>query len=174
MKLSIPTLSNKLVSISAIQKEDFEELYQSASDPEIWENHPSYDRYKREVFQSFFDGAMDSIGGIVIREQATNKIIGSSRFNQIPDREDIVEIGWSFLAKAYWGGKYNRAFKSLMIDYGLKRYTDILFYVDVDNIVSQNAMNKLSATRYGPEGTEHLPSKKPTHLIYVINKDNWK
>lgn len=173
MKLKIPTLTNDLVSISPIQESDFEELYQAASDPKIWENHPAYDRYKRAVFKNFFNGAVKSIGGIIIRDQKTQKVIGSSRFNQIPDREDIVEIGWSFLAKAYWGGKYNRAFKSLMIDYGLKHYTDILFYVDINNIVSQKAMTKLGATRYESAGTDHYPRKKPTHLIYVINKDNW-
>lgn len=173
MKLNIPSLSNELVSIRSIKESDFEELYEAAADPEIWENHPAYDRYKKEVFRDFFDGAIDSIGGIIIRDQQTQKIIGSSRFNQIPDREDIVEIGWSFLAKAYWGGKYNRAFKSLMINYGLKKYTDLLFYVDKENIVSQKAMTKLGATRYESEGTSHYPSKKPTHLIYVINKDNW-
>ncbi len=173
MKIDLPILENKLVKLTPLTESDFEDLYLAASDPKIWEKHPAFDRYKRDVFRKFFDGAMNSIGAYVIWDNKTNKIIGSSRFNQIPDREDIVEIGWSFLATEYWGGVYNRAFKSLMIDFGLKKYTDILFYVDHENIVSQKAMTKLGATQFGPDGSNHIPAKESRHYIYVINRSNW-
>jgi len=119
---------------------------------------------------------MNSIGAYVIWDKEKSKIIGSSRFNQIPERKDIVEIGWSFLAYEFWGKGYNFAFKKLMVDYGLKTFNDILFYVDVNNIISQKAMEKLGAGKIDIEGTDYYPQKKGRNDIYIyyLNKMNWK
>jgi hypothetical protein len=42
--------------------------------------HPYRDRYKREVFESFFAEAMASQGAFAIVDKATGNMIGSSRF----------------------------------------------------------------------------------------------
>ena len=49
-----PTLENENVKLVPLQETDFERLYDVASDPLIWEQHPNKDRYKREIFQTFF------------------------------------------------------------------------------------------------------------------------
>ncbi len=173
MALFKQTLENDLVRLTPLVQEDFEELLNVASDPNIWKYHPSNDRFKKEVFIDFFKGALNSVGPFVIWDKSTDRIIGSSRFNTINNRDDIIEIGWSFLAVSYWGVGYNLAFKKLMIDYALNHFTDILFYVDTTNIISQKAMANLGAKKYEPQGTEHIPAKRESTLIYVINKDNW-
>jgi len=53
-----PTLENENVRLVPLQEADFEALYEVASDPKVWEQHPNKDRWKREVFKTFFDGAM--------------------------------------------------------------------------------------------------------------------
>ena len=47
-------LQNETVILSAVQQKDFEALYHVAADPEIWEQHPDQDRYKKEVFRNYF------------------------------------------------------------------------------------------------------------------------
>ena len=47
-------LENDFVQLISLEESDFESLYSVASDPEIWEQHPNKDRYKREIFQNFF------------------------------------------------------------------------------------------------------------------------
>ena len=49
-----PFLENENVQLVPLQENDFEALYEVASDPLIWEQHPSKDRYKIEVFTTFF------------------------------------------------------------------------------------------------------------------------
>lgn len=46
-------LSNELVELRALHVGDFEALYEVASDPLIWEQHPNPNRYQRPVFENF-------------------------------------------------------------------------------------------------------------------------
>jgi hypothetical protein len=61
-------LKNELISLVPLHKGDFEELYTVASDPLLWEQHPNKLRYKRPVFQIFFQGAIESKGAFIIRK----------------------------------------------------------------------------------------------------------
>ena len=54
-------------------------LHRAASDPLIWEQHPEPDRYERDIFQRYFDGAMASKGALAIIDRRSGRIIGSSR-----------------------------------------------------------------------------------------------
>jgi len=45
-----PVLENEEYQLIPLQQGDFESLYAVASDPEVWEQHPNKDRYRREVF----------------------------------------------------------------------------------------------------------------------------
>ena len=57
MSLNIqPTLENEKAVLRPLQEQDFEALYTVASDPNIWEQHPNKDRWKKDVFKVFFDG----------------------------------------------------------------------------------------------------------------------
>ena len=55
-----PTLENPAVLLKPLQEADFEALFRTASDPRIWEQHPNKDRWQRDVFQNYFQGAMES------------------------------------------------------------------------------------------------------------------
>ena len=57
-----PTLKGELLELRPLRAEDFDDLYAVAADPLIWEQHPSNDRYKREVFNVFFRDALESGG----------------------------------------------------------------------------------------------------------------
>jgi len=57
-----PTLKGTLIDLRPLRSDDCDALFDAASDPLIWEQHPERDRYKREVFQTFFDGAIASKG----------------------------------------------------------------------------------------------------------------
>jgi len=48
-----PHIHNELIKIEPLEAGDFERLYAVASDPLIWEQHPSKDRYQRPVLREF-------------------------------------------------------------------------------------------------------------------------
>ena len=64
----IDRLRGQLVTLRPLRADDFEAVYAAASDPLIWEQHPSRNRYQEAVFQEFFDEAMASGGALVARD----------------------------------------------------------------------------------------------------------
>ena len=112
-----PTLKGELLELRPLQRDDFDALYSAAADPLIWEQHPEPDRYKREVFQVFFERALESKGAFAIIERKTGRIIGSSRFYGYDAERREVFVGYTFLERAFWGGHYNRELKQLMLDH---------------------------------------------------------
>ena len=166
-----PTLENDLVLVRPIRVSDFEALYQVAKDPMIWELHQNPDRWEPEVFKDFFKGALDSKGAFVIIDKATQTIIGSSRFKNPENSNEAIEIGWTFLSRDYWGGVYNKSFKSLMITYAFKRFDYILFHVDQHNYRSQRAVEKLGGELLDKKGSlGHLHTPKKTGLTFILMK----
>jgi RimJ/RimL family protein N-acetyltransferase len=144
-----PTLTGELLTLRPLRPEDWDELFAVASDPLIWEQHPERERYREEIFRRFFQGALDSNGAFVAIDNATGKTIGSSRYYGYSAEESKIEIGWSFLARAYWGGKYNGEMKRLMLMHAFRFVDAVIFLVGPNNIRSQRAVEKIGATRVG-------------------------
>src|SRR5512144_3102213 len=101
-----PTLEGNLLRLRPVEPADFEALFAAASDPLIWEQHPESDRYTREVCQDYFESALESGGAFVIIERKSERIVGSSRYHGFDAEKREVEIGWTFLERAFWGGIY--------------------------------------------------------------------
>ncbi len=168
-----PTLENNLVLIRDLKPSDLESLYDVAKDPLIWEQHPCSDRYQRDVFERFFQESIDSKGALLVIEKENNAVIGSSRFNRIDGVDNAIEIGWSFLARKYWGGKYNQAVKKLMIDYAFQFLESVIFYIGPANIRSQKAVEKIGAQRISDPAYKHLLCKRG-NFTYLIKKKDWE
>jgi RimJ/RimL family protein N-acetyltransferase len=167
-----PTLENDLVVVRPLRISDFEALYQVANDPKIWELHQNPDRWELMVFKDFFKTAIDSKGAFVVIDKATNHIIGSSRFKRHETSNEAVEIGWTFLSRDYWGGIYNKSFKSLMITYAFKHFEYILFNVDQNNFRSQKAVKKLGGEIIDKNGSlAYLHTPKETGLTFILKKE---
>jgi N-acetyltransferase len=140
-----PTLRGHLIELRPLRPDDFGALFTAGRDPLIWEQHPERDRYTPEVFRRYFDGAIASKGAFAVVDLATGRIIGSSRYADYKPVEREVEIGWTFLERAYWGGEYNRELKTLMIDHALRFVDRVVFRVGENNLRSQKALRKIGA-----------------------------
>jgi RimJ/RimL family protein N-acetyltransferase len=165
------SLSDNLVELIPLAKDDFERLFLVASDPLIWEQHPSRDRYKREVFQKYFDGALESGGAFLVFDKSTNELIGSSRYYDL--KPSSVAIGYTFLARKYWGGNYNKAMKELMLNHAFQFVDSVVFHVGPDNIRSQKAVLKIGAKKTGEVELDYYGGKL-LHFEYEIKKSTWK
>jgi N-acetyltransferase len=144
-----PTLRGELLELRPLCQDDFDALYAAASDPRIWEQHPESNRHKRDVFQRYFDGAIESGGAFAVVDRRTGRIIGSSRYHGHDEAASEIEIGWTFLERAYWGGSYNREMKRLMVAHALTFVKRVVFMVGLTNARSQRAMEKIGGVRSG-------------------------
>jgi RimJ/RimL family protein N-acetyltransferase len=167
-----PTLKGKLIEIRPLTRDDFDALFAAASDPLIWEQHPENDRYKREVFQRFFDEAIDSKGAFAIIERKPGRIIGSSRYCNLNPIEREVEIGWTFLERSFWGGSYNRELKSLMLDHAFRFVDRVVFVVGEKNVRSQKALEKIGARFLKKKQLPAPDGNLTPSLVFVITRDS--
>jgi RimJ/RimL family protein N-acetyltransferase len=165
-----PTLKGDLIEIRPLRQEDFNALFAAASDPLVWEQHPENDRYKRDVFQKFFDGAIESKGAFAIIERKSGRIIGSSRYCNLNPAEHEVEVGWTFLERAFWGGSYNRELKSLMLRHAFRFVDRVLFVVGENNIRSQRALEKIGAKFLKRAQVPGRGRKMRTNFVFVLTR----
>ena len=144
---SQPVLHGERLELRPLRAEDWEALYAVASDSLIWEQHPSRNRHELEVFRAFFDEALASGGALVAIDRANGLVIGSSRFHGYDEATSEVEIGWTFLARLYWGGVYNGEMKRLMLAHALRYVERATFRVGQDNVISRGAMANIGGPR---------------------------
>lgn len=149
-----PVLVGELVGLRPLQEDDFPALFAIASDPLLWEQHPSRDRSQEVVFRAWFDKALASGGALVVTDRLDGAIIGTSRFDRHDPGRHQIEIGWTFLARSHWGGAYNGEMKRLMLEYAARFVEHVVFRAHAQNARSQRALEKLGAVRVGTEPDE--------------------
>lgn len=164
------TLENENVKLVPLNPNDFEELFSVASDPKIWEQHPNKDRYQREVFEKFFQGAMESKGAFKILDKNTGEIAGSTRFYDYNQDDNSIFIGYTFYATKFWGSKLNPQVKKLMLDYIFQFVDKVNFHVGKDNIRSQKAMEKLGAKKVDEVNVAYFGEPEKLNVVFEIDK----
>jgi RimJ/RimL family protein N-acetyltransferase len=169
-----PTLKGDLIELCPLRPQDFDALFFAASDPKIWEQHPESDRYQREVFQRFFDGALESKGAFAIIERKSGRIIGSSRYCNLDLTNCEVEIGWTFLEPEFWGGTYNRELKQLMLDHAFRFVDRVVFVVGENNIRSQKALANIGASFLKKAQLPAADGTERTNVVFVITAKSYR
>jgi len=165
-----PTLQGARVIARPIAAADCPSLSAAASDPAIWEQHPESDRFKPEVFRRYFDGAVQSGAALVFIDRESGDVIGSSRYHGLDPEKREIEIGWTFLARDYWGGSYNAEIKRLMLDHAFRFVDTVVFWVGESNIRSRRAMEKLGAVlRPGIHSRDN--SGAQPHVVYEMRRE---
>ena len=160
-----PRLAGDLLELRPLRPEDWDALFAAASDPLIWAQHPASDRYKEDVFREFVGEALKSGGAFVVIDKQTQKIIGSSRYFGFNAARKEIEIGWTFLARSYWGGQYNAELKRLMLEHAFRFVDTVVFLVGDTNIRSRRAMEKIGGV---------LAGERDGRVVYEIKKATWR
>lgn len=174
MSFSIPPiLENDKVILYPLQEDDFEALYAVASDPRVWEQHPNKDRWKKEVFRTYFEGAILSKGAFKIIDKSTNKIAGSTRIYDYNEQDNSVLIGYTFFGTQYWGKGFNPSVKALMLDYLFGFVSRVYFHIGAVNIRSQIAIGRLNAKKVGEQEVAYFGELPKLNYVYRIEKDEW-
>ena len=166
-------LINEWVQMFPLKEADFDILYEAAADPLLWEQHPNPDRYKREVFENYFQGAMESGGAFLICDAATLEVIGSSRFYEYDAEASSIAIGYTFFRRDHWGGTYNPAVKNLMINHAFQYVDNIIFHIGAANKRSQIAIERIGAKKIDAVEMNYYGESQQLNFVYRIRKEDW-
>ncbi|HEU5311026.1 MAG TPA: GNAT family N-acetyltransferase [Candidatus Eisenbacteria bacterium] len=163
-----PTLTGNLVTLRPMRPEDFDAVFAAASDPLIWEQHPERDRNTEPKFRKYFQGGLDSGGAFVVIDNETGRVIGSTRYcGYAPDRSE-VEIGWTFLERPFWGGRYNGEMKQLMLDHAFRFIDHVVFLIGEDNWRSRRAVEKIGGVRI----ENRIDGKGEERVVYRLTRSS--
>jgi RimJ/RimL family protein N-acetyltransferase len=168
-----PILQNNLIIMQPLAPDDFERLYTVASDPLVWEQHPNKNRYQRDVFQNFFEGAMQSQGAMLILDKSTGDVAGCSRFYDWNEADEFVFIGYTFFGRKFWGKQYNPASKQLMLDYAFQYLNTVKFHIGATNIRSQIAIGRVGAVKVKEVEVAYHGEPNRLNFEYELKKEDW-
>jgi len=154
-----PVLRGELVELRPLRPDDFPALYAVASDPRIWEQHPAADRWREPVFREYFEGALASGGAFLVLDAGDGRVIGCTRYHGFDAARREVEIGWTFLARSHWGGRYNGEMKRLLLDHAFRFVDRVIFVIGPENRRSRRAVEKIGGVRAGKAFDAHGQEK---------------
>ncbi len=167
-----PTLAGASLTLRPLAAADFDALYAVAADPLIWEQHPEPTRYQRPVFEGFFAGALASGGALAVLRRDSGAIIGTSRYYDWNAARREVAIGFTFLARQYWGGAVNGEVKRLMLQHAFGWADTVWFHVGRNNWRSRKALEKIGA-RYSHEVDRVVGDAVQPYVHYRASADDW-
>ena len=149
------TLEGRLVRLEPLSLRHHEALCAVALEPELWRWTWGAVRTPEDLRRYIDTALLEQVAGtalpfaIVHRGEA--RPIGSTRYGNIALAHRRLEIGWSWVGRAYQGTGVNAEAKLLLLGHAFERLEcqRVEFKTDALNAQSCDALNKLGATFEG-------------------------
>jgi RimJ/RimL family protein N-acetyltransferase len=145
-------LEGRLVVLEPLGPEHEEGLFAAAADPEIWRWMPVRANASREAFHAWLVDAVERTqAGVDVAfatlERASGRPIGSTRYLTLRPEHRGLEIGWTWVERAAWGGGANVEAKLLMLEHAFERHgcMRVELKTDARNERSRRAIEALPA-----------------------------
>ncbi|GAE65646.1 GNAT family N-acetyltransferase [Chryseobacterium indologenes] len=175
-------LEGTTVELIPLEKEHFEELYEAASDKELWELIPTDCSDKTIFYQNYERALSERENGnqypFVIRHKETRKLIGSTRFFEIYPSDKKLEIGWTWITKEYWGTTLNLECKLLLLTYCFEilKTNRVQLKTKDTNFRSRKAIEKIGGIFEGILRKDRIQNDGTTRnaAYYSILDDEWE
>jgi RimJ/RimL family protein N-acetyltransferase len=114
----------------------------------------------------------------IIINKKNNKPIGITMFGNIDFNSKRLEIGWTWIGEKFQGTGLNALCKGLLLDYCFNdlELRRVEFKIDINNIKSQKAIEKIGAYKEGLLRNYNIQSygESTGTYIYSILKNEWK
>lgn len=175
------TLENEVVKLKPLELSDLPRILETGSYPEIW-SHMSTTIEKKEDVNKFVENALKAKNEktefpFVIVDKQSGDIIGSTRFMDIDDKHQRLEIGYTWLTPAYWRTAINTNCKYLLLRYSFEHLhlQRVQIKTDHENIRSQKAIERIGATKEGILRNHMIRKDGTTRhtVMYSITIEEW-
>jgi len=150
------TLEGRTVRLEPLEARHLPDLLEAAQDDEIWLYMPIERPRTIEDMQKWYQIAREGQeAGIflpfAIIAPETNRAIGTTRYMAIARADAGLEIGWTWLGKAYWRTPVNTECKYLLLRHAFETLGCIRVWLKTDsrNLNSQRAIERIGAKKEG-------------------------
>jgi RimJ/RimL family protein N-acetyltransferase len=175
-------LEGEVVRLEPLARRHERGLFEAAGDARIWRWMP-YDASKSpEDFHAWLEEALAASeagteGAFATVEASTGKPIGSTRYLALRPEHGVLEIGWTWLAPAYWRTGANVEAKLLMLEHAFEDLgcLRVEFKTDSLNERSRAAIAALPA-QYEGVFRKHMlvrGGERRDSAYYSIIDDEW-
>jgi RimJ/RimL family protein N-acetyltransferase len=154
MAFTVPVLTGQWVQLEPLSPAHRDGLRQAADDERIWQHTLLVARGL--AFEEWFDEALARLHDgrqvpFAVRDLASGRLIGSTRYIDPSQRHRHVEIGSTWYVPEAWGTAVNPECKLLLLRHAFDvlAMNRVSFVTDVRNERSQAAIAKLGAVREG-------------------------
>jgi N-acetyltransferase len=149
------TLRGRFVRLEPLTIKHVAALSRVGLDPELWRWIPTSITNEDEML-AYVTSALDELQrGVslpfVIVDQASNQVIGSTRYANIDSFDRRLEIGWTWIAPAFQRTAANTEAKLLLLTHAFEtlRMNRVEFKTDALNEKSRNAILRIGAVEEG-------------------------
>jgi len=175
-------LEGKIVRLEPLARRHEEGLFEAAQDERIW-RWMHYDASESgEAFHAWFEDALaaSSAGteaAFATLDAGTGEPVGSTRYLALRPEHRVLEIGWTWLAPAYWQTGANVEAKLLMLEHAFECLgcLRVEFKTDAGNERSRAALAALPAQFEGVFRKHMLVrgGERRDSAYYSIVDDEW-
>jgi len=175
-------LQTDQILLRPLISDDYNAFEQLTDEKSMWTYFTSDLSVKSEL-REWVDNALAEIRNktrlsLTIIDKSSEKEIGSTSLGNISFNDQRVEIGWTWICKAYQGTGVNNQIKYLMLEYifetlGFERAE---FKTDVLNIPARRALIRIGAIEEGILRSHTLMThnRRRDTIYYSILKSEWE
>jgi RimJ/RimL family protein N-acetyltransferase len=176
------TLQTDSIFLRPLIAEDLQEFEKITTDPEVW-TYFTFDLSVKNELKEWVDIAVNEMNNktrlaFTIIDKLTGQPIGSTSFGSISWRDKRIEIGWTWITKAYQGSGVNNQIKYLMLNYAFEilGFERVEFKTDVLNIRARKAFQRIGAKEEGILRSHTLMThnRRRDTIWYSILKNEWE
>lgn len=174
-------LETETVKLRPVVIEDLELFCTLTGDKSMWIYFTS-DLSVEEELRQWVNSALQQLSDkkrlpFTIVDKVNNKVVGSTSFGNISYRDKRIEIGWTWIAKAYQGKGINDQVKYLMLKYCFENndFERIEFKTDVLNVPARNALKRIGIIEEGILRSHTLMThnRRRDTIYYSILRSEW-
>ncbi len=170
-------LENDRVILRPLQQSDLDSLLELSADNMNW-NFFTHDLSDKEGIEEW---AIPAFEGnrlqFVVVDTSNNEVIGSTAFGNFSTRDNRLEIGWTWLGKAFQGEGYNSEIKKLMLTYCFEtlELERVEFKTDVLNMQARKSLRNINAIEEGVlrSHTVMTKNRRRDTIYFSILKNEW-
>ena len=173
-------LEGKVVRLEPLARRHGEGLFEAARDRRIWRWMPYDASESQETFHAWLEDALAASGtevAFATVDVQTGKPVGSTRYLALRPEHRVLEIGWTWLAPAYWQTGANVEAKLLMLEHAFRDFgcLRVEFKTDARNDRSRAALAALPAQFEGVFRKHMLVrgDQRRDSAYYSIIDDEW-
>jgi len=177
------TLRSALVTLAPLSPEHAGPLFEVGQDAELWQHMPSAAFSRPEQAEAWVALALgEQAAGralpFVTIEAASGRVVGSTRFLDLRLADRALEIGYTWLGRAWLRSAVNTECKWLLLRHAFETLGAVRVQLKTDarNLRSQAAIERLGARREGVL-RKHMLVQHGVHrdsVYYSIVDDEWQ